>query len=107
MATYILNSAVITNPGDYTYQLLTTDQAHGWLTSNPNAFSTIRYESTAKAFQVLFKKSVALNSIGITMEAGDEALVFRLKARISEKDIEVGPNIVLQNLELGLLTRTK
>ena len=31
MRRYILNSAVITNPGTYTYTLLTVEQAKDWL----------------------------------------------------------------------------
>ncbi len=44
---YILNSAVITSPGEYRYRLINADEARKW--AEGGFLSTVGYEQTADA----------------------------------------------------------
>jgi hypothetical protein len=81
---YILNSAVITGAGTYTYRLITPEDARTWLADGPYT-STIGYEET------------------------QEALVIRLAPSMGGRRIDpsrkgkLTPDEVLASFELGLL----
>ena len=106
---YILNSAVITAPGTYTYRLIGRNEARAW-TQAPFE-SAIGYDQTAEALTELLGVPVAVNRIFVDMEAGDEALVFRLKLPHGSPRIDPGDKGRLSNaliaghFELGLLYR--
>lgn len=106
---YILNSAVITAPGEYSYRLITPEQAREWARE---AFtSTVGYEETAAALSVLLGCDVAVNRVMIQMQPGDEALVFRLALppgtpRINPQDKgRILQALESQHFEIGLLRR--
>jgi hypothetical protein len=111
MTKYILNSAVITAPGTYTYQLISVDEAKQWFSSQ--VVSTIGYEETALALTELLglASPLPVNRITIKMEPGDEALVFRLvlppgTPRIDPKDKgAIAQHVKAGHWELGLLKR--
>lgn len=105
---YILNSAVITSEGLYRYRLLSRPQAVEWLASGRPVRSTIRYQETCDAFALMFGVEVEPNAENVTMQEGDEALVFRLTRRVTEgMKGRLGVAQVLQegNYEIGLLVR--
>ena len=113
---YILSSAVLTSFGTFTYAPLTARQGCDWLNqpcvcdhssgqvdgetcrtcggSGRRWTSTIGYLETARALEALCgipEGSVPVNRVQITMNPGDEALVFRLvlptgSPRIDPKD---------------------
>ena len=102
---YILNSAVITAPGTYEYQLIDVKQTKAMLELG-RWESTIRYPETALAFKAITGTAIAVNR---KMEVGDRAIVFRLTKRLSAGDVkgEVGIKEILANCEIGVLQRTQ
>ncbi|MEM7820035.1 MAG: DUF1874 domain-containing protein [Candidatus Aenigmatarchaeota archaeon] len=107
---YILNSAVITTPGKYSYRLIDREYAIDLLASN-QWISTIGYESTAKAMSELVGMEIPLNRVTIRMKAGDIAIVFRIvlpegAERIDPKDKGQLNKIIDKGWwELGLLEK--
>lgn len=101
---YILNAAVITGPGIYSYRLLTREQAAEWLRSREWE-SRIGYPATAEHIQSLCGKRPALSREQIVLQPGDEALVVRLKYRLNDpgqkKDFVPGPD----DWEYGVVIR--
>jgi hypothetical protein len=108
---YILNSAVITAPGVYSYRLTTPEEAREWYGSGEGVFSTIGYPETAEALSLMLGKSIKAIRITIEMQPGDSALVFRLvlppgSPRIDPKDKgQIISHIQAGHWELGLLRR--
>jgi hypothetical protein len=106
---YILNSAVITSPGEYRYRLINAGEARKW--AEGGFVSTVGYEQTADALTQLLGVPVPVDRRTITMQAGDEALVFRLvfppgTPRIDPKDKgRLSAAIMAGQYELGLLSR--
>ncbi len=107
---YILNSAVVTKPGTYTYRLITADEAKKWIEeSNPIPISCIAYQETCDALEKLTGFSFPRNRIQTYMQTGDEALIFRLTARLSDPDLKgkLTTEFILKNCEIGILTKEK
>lgn len=129
---YILNSAVITAYGKYTYEFTTPGGARAWLLSH-NWESCIGYEETAKALSELTSFSgkyppitIPINRKTVHMKCSenpdwelegqfylcDEALVFRLvfpsgyHPDPAQKG-KLGENFIRKNCELGILRRTE
>lgn len=106
---YILNSAVVTSPGGYRYRLVTPDEAKRWAADGFT--STVGYEQTAEALEQLLGVPVPVDRRTITMQAGDEALVFRLAFPPGTPRINPGDKgalskaVMAGHFELGLLTR--
>lgn len=112
MKRYLLNSAVITSPGLYRYKLLTPEESREWYEkAKVGVASAIGYAETAEALSAILAAPVPVNRMQITMNPGDEALVFRLvlppgSPRIDPADKGRLSQIVLQRqFELGLLVR--
>jgi len=105
---YILNSAVITTPGVYTYRLIDLEEAKRWLYAG-DWVNTIGYEETCQALHVLTGLSFSVNRQIIKMIEGDEALVFRLTCRLPDISLKgkLSPEFVLQNCEIGILKKVK
>ncbi|MBT9175363.1 MAG: hypothetical protein DDT22_01038 [candidate division WS2 bacterium] len=104
---FILNSAVITTEGVYSYKLLSTEQAKQWLEQG-DFITTIGYEETCQAFFVLFGVKLQMNRTLIKMQKDDEALVFRLKVRLNDPSLKGelnNLNFLLENIEIGLLQK--
>jgi len=106
MRRYVLNSAVITSPGVYYYKLVTPEEAKRWLGEGP-FLSTIGYEETVRAFKKVFGMDLPVNRKQVRMAPGDEALVFRLKRRLENRNDKgnLGVEKVLELLEIGILRR--
>ena len=108
---YLLNSAVLTSPGLYHYEILTPEEAREWYGDGVDVVSTIGYEETAQALSQLLGRPVPVNRITIKMQEGDEALVFRLvlppgSPRIDPKDKgTITSHVNAGHWELGLLRR--
>jgi hypothetical protein len=107
---YLLNSAVITAPGDYRYRLVTVDEARQWAADGTGT-SRIGYEQTAEALSQLLGMPVPVDRRTITMAPGDEALVFRLVFPPGSPRIDPGDKgrlaeaVLAGHYELGILTR--
>ena len=103
---YILNSAVLTAPGVYAYRRITAEHARKWYGDGEGVVSAIGYAETAEALGQLLGKPVSVNRISVTMEPGDEALVFRLLTRVAPEDKgRIAELVSAGDWELGLLKR--
>ena len=108
---YILNSAVITASGTYTYRKVSVTGAQDWIARGPFE-SAIGYEETAEIASEVLEVRVSMNRTTIRMEAGDEALVFRLALPPGERRIDPAlkgkarRQYIVQHLEIGILERT-
>lgn len=104
---YVLNSAVITEPGTYTYTMTDAAGAGAWIAEG--AFeSTIGYQETADALATVLGVHVPVDRRQIRMQAGDEALVFRLTVRLADPSVKgrLGdPAWIVANSEIGILRR--
>lgn len=111
MAAYILNSAVITAPGHYVYQVIDKSQAESWIACRPDFISTIGYEQTAEALSELLGKAISVDRRTIKMAPQDEALVFRLVFPPGTPRIEphekgrLSAALLAGHYELGILLR--
>jgi hypothetical protein len=104
---YILNSAVITTPGDYNYRLVSPDEARTWFESGP-VESTIGYQETADALSVILGAEIPVNRQMVKMADGDEALIFRLTVRLADPAVKGrvnDPEWLLQHSEIGILQK--
>ena len=105
---YILNSAVIINPGTYEYFRIEIKEAAFWLVAYKWQ-SCIGYQETADALEALTGQEIPVNRTQIKMEVGDEALIFRLTKRVSDPGNKGNMSIdyVIANHEVGILRRTR
>lgn len=95
-------------PGVYEYKLITSGEASDWL-NNSQWTSTVGYEETAKALEIITGFKIPVNKIQIKMQLRDEALVYRLTKRLSDQEIKgkQGVETVIANSEMGILRRLK
>ena len=104
---YILNSAVITTPGLYSYRPISVEKAQKWL-ADGGFESTIGYQETCDALEKITSIRVSCNRRMVKMKTGDEALVFRLTCRMQDPSLKgkiKNPEFILQNCEIGLLKK--
>lgn len=106
MKRYILNSAVITTPGTYTYRLVSVDEAKEWLMREPFE-STLGYQETAVCLSAITGIPVKVDRKMVKMQVGDEALVFRLTCRLDDPHLkgQVGTDFIVANCEIGILRK--
>ncbi len=83
MTTYILNAAVITNYGIFTYEELQLGEVRQKLKNNA-IICAIGHESTAKLFSIITGYEVTPNRIQVKMVNGDHAIVFWMNKRLPE-----------------------
>lgn len=102
---YVLNSAVITAFGRYSYRPASVEEARQFIADG--ADSTIGYEETAVALSRLTGLPVAVNRRQIHMEPGDQALVFRLTRRLEKPGDKgkIGEAELVSASEIGILVR--
>ena len=103
---YLLNSAVITGPGRYSYKTISPEIARKWLESGEYR-STIGYAETCSALATILDiPEPPVNREMVRMKPGDQALVFRLTVRLSDPTIKGklnNPAWIAGNCEFGLL----
>ena len=104
---YILNSAVLTDFGTYSYQKTTVERARLFI-SQANPLSTIGYKETAEALGLLLDiPTPDVNRQQIKMQKLETALVFRLTKRVANTEDKgrLSAQFVTENHEIGFLTR--
>ena len=101
---YVLNTAVISNPGMYVYRLVEQGEARDWLAAGP-LVSRVGYPATADYIRRVLGVRLDLSREPTDMHTGDTALVVRLKYRMTDtrpKAVDSGWGD--DDFELGLLT---
>jgi hypothetical protein len=105
MARYVLNSAVLTSPGRYSYRLVGAEEARDWA-QRGDFVSAVGYPETAEVLSALLGMEVPVQRVEVQMQPGDEALVFRLRVRPEPgKKGNLGQDFLLENTEFGILVR--
>ena len=105
MTVYLLNSAVLTEFGEYSYESITVEEARKILSGG--FVSAIGHKGIAEFLSKLFEIDVPMNRIEIRMQPGDIAVVYKIAQRLPPQ-----PELTAENLEkvpylLGLLKRKK
>lgn len=106
MAIWLLNSAVLTSYGDYSYVSITRDEALQLLQSEPFV-SAIGHAATAAVLSEQLGIDVPLNRIQIAMDVADKAIVFRLRDRLPEYAVLSKVELMTLPSQFALLTRVK
>jgi len=99
---YLLNSAVLTGPGDYSYRLVTAAEALIWLREK-DFISRIGYPATAEHIFRLSCIRPEINREATKMNPGDEALIVRLKYRLADPGQKVNHAPSIEDWEYGVL----
>ena len=105
MKKYILNSPVLTGYGEYTYTQSNLDSAREFVASG--AESAIGHASTAQVISTLLGVDVKQNRVRVSLQPGDQALVFQLSARPPEGRVLNSQEIEDIGYSWGLMTRTE
>lgn len=105
MTVYLLNSAVLTDFGEYIYTSITVDEAREILKGG--FVSAIGHKGIAEFLTKLFGLQVPMNRVEIKMQPGDVAIVYKIAQRLPP-----GPELSAEDLEkvpfvLGMLKRVK
>jgi len=102
---YLMNSAVIPEPGTYHYRIIPAGAARLWLMAGP-WHSRVVYGETARYIQRKLGVQCPLSRVVTRMKPGDEALVVRLKYRAQDPSIKQGgQDLRDEDFEIGLLER--
>lgn len=106
MTLYLLNTPVLTNYGEWTFTgPISIEQAKLRIS---NGFeSAIGHEASAQFLSQLLDVNVEMKRITVAMQAGDSALVLRIKSRLPEGKLLTKQEIDATPCELGWLERTQ
>ena len=106
MARWLLNSAVLTSYGDYSFVSITREEARRLFRQQPFT-SAIGHAATAAVLSEQLGIDVPLNRIQISMNVDDQAIVFRLCDRLPENAVLDKNEFMELSSEFGLLTRVR
>ena len=105
----LLNSSVVTSYGTFTYQPLSLDEAKALIQDFQKAGkaiqSAIGHQPTAEFLSVLLNFSVMTNRIEFHQTTNDEALIFKLKQRLPDRQILSRKEMEAVGYEFGLLIK--
>lgn len=104
---YLLNSAVVTSPGVWSYRHISLREFTELL---PDAESFIGFKEAAKAITVLTGIDVPVNRTRCDLEEGESALIFRLAFPPGTKRPEKAKGgfpveFLIANSEIGILEK--
>ncbi|TWT63725.1 STIV orfB116 family protein [Rubinisphaera italica] len=105
MTTYLLNSPVLTNYGDYSYSQLSVEQAKEILADGFE--SSVGHAGAAEFLSMLLEMNVPFNRSQIRMEAGDRAIVLNLGQRLPEGTMISALDMRNFDFELGLIKNSQ
>ncbi len=101
---YILNSPIITSYGIYTYKRISKEDAISLLKNN-QFVSAVGHEPTAQFLSTLFQIPIPMNRVTISMQTGDQAIVFKLLDRLPEGRVLSLEELKSIRYEIGLLEK--
>lgn len=101
----VLNTSIATTYGVYEYVEVTLDEARDLVRRPEGILSAVGHESTAQILTALLGVEVPVNRIFFQQQAGQEALVFKLKGRAPEGVILTAEEIEAIGYSFGKLTR--
>jgi hypothetical protein len=99
--TYILNSAILTSPGLYSYRPVGLEEAKALLAEGFT--SAIGHPATAQFMSSVLGVQIPQNRIAVEMKEGDRALVFRVLTRLPEGRVLGEEELKATPYELGVL----
>lgn len=106
MTNYLLNTPILTNYGTWSFTgPITVEQARIHLKEGFQ--SAIGHEASAQFLSQLLEIEIPMNRISVAMQAGDSALVLRIKSRLPEGKLLTREEIDDIPYELGWLERIK
>lgn len=102
----LLNTSILTNYGTFEFSLISLAKAKE-LVKNNEIQSAIGHSATAEVLTQLLGVEIKNNRIEFNQALGEVALVFKLKARISEGKVLTSAEIEEIGYEFGILRRIK
>lgn len=103
----LLNSAIVTTFGTFEFSPIELVDARRIVAEADEVVSAIGHESTAAIMTELLEFQVPMNRVPVRQEAGENALVFRLKGRPPEGVVMTREEIDAIGYEFALLRRLK
>lgn len=104
MTIYLLNTPILTSYGNWAFAgPISIEQAKKQLATGFQ--SAIGHEASAQFLSQLLGVAITMNRVAITMQAGDQAIVLRIKTRLPEGKLLSPEEITGIPYELALLTR--
>lgn len=104
MKKYILNTPVLTNYGVFKFIKVSIEKAKEFV-KNGDVVSAVGHQGTAEVLSEILGTKIKCNRIQVSMEPGDQALVFRLLTRLPEGTVLSKEELESLKFELGILER--
>jgi hypothetical protein len=102
---FILNTPILTDWGEYKFSKISLEEVKFLL--QRGFVSAIGHEGTAALMTRLTKIEIPANRIAVKMQAGDQAIVFRVLTRLPEGVVLSETQLQTIPYEFGLLRRVK
>jgi hypothetical protein len=104
----LLNTTIATTDGTYEVKTITLKEAKAIVADNKNNLdSAVGHQSTADIMTTLLGAEIQMHRQMFVQEAGQTALVFKLKGRPEEGKILTAEEIESIGYEFKLMTRIK
>lgn len=104
----LLNTTIATTDGVYEIKTISLDEAKVLVSSNElDIDSAVGHESTARVMSTLLDTDINMHRQQFEQQAGQDALVFKLKGRAPEGKILTIKEINDMGYEFKLMTRVK
>jgi hypothetical protein len=103
MKRYVLNTPILTDWGEYVFSRISLEEVKSLL--QEDFTSAIGHEGTATLMTRLTGVEIPTNRIVVKMANGDEAIVFRVLARLPEGKVLSEEELQTVPYEFGLLVK--
>ena len=100
---FILNTPILTNWGEYVFSRISLERAKSLLQGGFT--SAVGHEGTASLMSRLTGVEIPVNRVSIKMEAGDQAIVFRVLTRLPEGKVLSEEELQTIPYEFGLMVK--
>lgn len=101
----LLNTSVLTSYGVFSFKCLPLAEARRIASEATEVQSAIGHASTAVLLSELLEIPVSVNRTEYSQAAGDTALIFKLKSRVTENKVLSRESVEAIGYEFGLLER--